>query len=271
MRYAALSLVLCVGGCDCGDGDDSEEDAAASLDSGSDAAVDGGVDAAADAGLESLPECDPFTRDWAAPLVGVITSSVERSDTEYEFAVVESSDGHLRLEADFDEDPGDEPTLTIDWPVTDPRFVQPLPGEHVVFVGGTCYARGYVRLFRLDGEMIWEGGDPACTAYGRPWGPYLSLEPSQPEGWCRDLLNPFDTFPEGECCCVTRVDMQVVLSLPEVEPVVLPAGDRRDVEIGDATYASFSQGAYTLLDGPCTADVTTQFGIGGAYLLRVSP
>lgn len=282
MRSSGLVFAVLLLGCSCGEAEGLPDSGATRdagpeggpVDAAADAAPDGGVaDAAApDGGLASLPDCRPESAEWFGSRALVLVENVDRTDTEYVFAVVESGEGHLRLESDFDEDPQREGTIVADWPVSDARAAPLSIGAQVIVVGGSCYGdQGYVRVMTLEHELVFEGSDPACTAY-RPEQRdlRLSLREAEPDGLCKET-ELFSTDPESECCCVTRRNMEVVLTVPDEEPLVLADGDARDVVIDGQTFVAISQGAYALFDGPCTADVTTPFGVGSAYLLRISP
>lgn len=277
---ACLMGLLCCS-CDCSDGGsssvpDSSLPDAASADSGLDAGADAGPgpDGGADAGLERLPECEPQWWEWIPGRVAVdATTDGHLDHEEFEMFVAEATDAHYWLQADPENHW--EQYVVIYWPEVDPVLPStlPPPGERVVVLGGICGEGGYLRLRDLEGNLLFEGGDPACTELRRASGSIewdlpalLSLEPAESEGWCRDRFGDFEEYPEGECCCMTRKNMEVILTLPGEAPEIVLRGEERTLTLEGRSYRLLSQGAFSMFDSRCTRDFRTPFGFGSAYL-----
>ena len=222
-----------------------------------DAAADGD---ASDAGR--LEECPPIWDPWGqADVVAWFTDLVA---IEYEMQVLAASESEFHLSAD----PLPENTPTVDavFPVT-PGFDLPSVGDRVLVRGGRCYEFSYVRVTKPDGELIWEGGDPACE---EDWVGFFTLrlgvrtvENAEP---CWIISGP----QSGDCCCPTSRPMDVLVR-PEPAAAggdVLVPGEDREIAIGARRYVARAQGAYDWRDGPCTYDVRDH--VGSAFLARLA-
>lgn len=250
---SSVGLVAMVAACGGGTGKPDAalpEDAAPAVDAGQDG----------DAGLQ---ECSPRFEPWGRTIVD--ERNFERAEVWYEMTVTGVGPGSFELFA-----PPvlrDDLIVEVTFPApTDQDFDLFDEGDTVLVKGGTCWSgtnSGYVRVADLEGEIIWEGGDPYCDEFLRRF--YLGLDPisGSPLCWYAESGHR----PSPECCCQLRTDWQVVLMLEDPPEPVAP-GERTIVTIGGRRYFVASQGGYETADGPCTYDYTAIFG--SAFLARLA-
>lgn len=238
----------------CGGGT-GEPDAGAREDSSQ--PVDAGQDA--DAGLQ---ECAPQFEPWGRTIVDA--RNFERSDLWYEMTVTDVGPGGFQLFA---------PPVLRDDLIVEATFPEPAEqdldlfdeGDTVQVMGGACWSGTnscYIRVADLDGEIIWEGGDPYLDEINSQF--YLGLDPIAGSTVCWYAVS--GRRPSPECCCQVRTDWQVVLTLDD-PPEPMAPGESVIVTIGGRRYFVASQGGYETVDSPCTWDFTRIFG--SAFLARL--
>lgn len=237
----------------------SPDDASTSVDTADAGAGDGCVEEC----IPNMRECEPpWERLGQARVEAWFTDPV---DVEHEMEVVSASDSDFRLSGEaYGEN---TPTVDARFPPT-PGFDRPSLGERVIVRGARCYLYSYVRITTLAGELVWEGGDPACE---EDWSRYF---PQRLGVRRRDQTEPCwfsvggSTGPDF-CCCPSRRLMDVLVRSEPAETGgdVLAEGEEREIMIGGRTYLARSQGAYDQRDGRCTWDATDDFG--SAFLARL--
>lgn len=233
------------------------------------ARTDAGTDPEPDAALEECP--DQF-EPWGRTFVDEI--NFEGHDEWYELTVMAVLPDGFDLQAPSME--SDAPTVEVRFPVPVGQSLELLDeGEAVLVKGFTCDSgvnSGYVRVTTLEGEIVWEGGDPFCCGPGEDFtGPdelpefhfrLVEIPDALPCWWTSR-----GPRPPPECCCDTRTDWQVMFVF-EDPPRPMAPGESTIVTIDGRRYYAASQGGYHTVDGPCTFDGTYWFG--SAFLARLA-
>ena len=280
-RLGAVAVVgaLTGLGCDCGGGPQPGLDAG-NLDASSDAPGEGGLDAAADGQPDAgrdLPPCDPELWSWNRnERIHVESRHApgDNEDQERAWYVMANSATGFEIHSDPGRDWPDEPRVVVRFSpgVQSPLALPPI-GDRVLVIGGSCYGgQGYVRVRSVDGELLWEGGDPTCSIIagypdGFPWGNIIETRDVSDPSVCVDTLSNED-IDAGDCGLSYRTEHTVVLRL-DGDEIPLARNETLELDIAGVRYRAESRGAFYLDADRCTLDLDGPFA--SAYIAKLPP
>lgn len=165
------------------------------------------------------PPCDPSPLGVGSLFVD-LRGFMPDPQHVYRLWVVEAGPEVLRLEGDQRADPEDEPYVIFGSDgLVSAHVGLPELGDEVL-VQGRIHC-GYVRFADSEGELLFEGGDPACLLQEdlERWEPppHLGLRPAPEPRLCQDE-------------CMSGLAWEVTVGVGGID-VLVPIGESREVEI----------------------------------------